>query len=310
MRLRSTLALAASLLFGQLAPAAGWDRIDWRTVPAARVKELLAGTPRKDQEHIPLSRRNDPGRRFPPGETSALLLAACYSPHPGVVQTLLEAGGRATDTGPGAPLLFAARFNPEPGIIRVLVAHGAAVGANLGFPILARPALTYAAQSNPSPAVIDALVAAGAAVNAKVSVLDNMGFTPLMYAAQSNPNPAVVRALVRAGAKPGITDAMDRTALVLAAQYNGNPGVLAALIAGGAEVNLVCRDYANIGWTPLMYAAASGEGPLPKVALLLAAGADARARSRDGGTALDRAAANPAVDRRSPVYRALARASR
>ena len=194
MRLRSALALAASLLLGFPVPAAGWGRIDWRTVPAARVKELL--------------------------------------------------------------------------------------------------------------------VAAGAAVNAKVSVLDNMGFTPLMYAAQSNPNPAVVRALVRAGAKPGITDAMDRTALVLAAKYNGNPGVLAALIAGGAEVNLVCRDYANIGWTPLMFAAASGERPLPKVALLLAAGADARARSRDGGTALDRAAANPAVDRRSPVYRALARASR
>jgi ankyrin repeat protein len=226
-----------------------------------------------------------------------------------VVRAVVEAAGDARAAGPDSPLLYAARFNPEPGVIRALVERGADVTADLGFPTLARPALTYAAQSNPNPAVLDELLADGAAVNAKVSVLDNMGFTPLLYAAQCNPNPQVVRELVRKGARIELADAMDRTPLVLAAQYGENPEVLRALLALGATVNLACRDYSNVGWTPLMYAAASPASPLPKIAALLAAGADAKVRSREGRTALDYADANPEVLRGDPAYLALAEAS-
>jgi ankyrin repeat protein len=309
MRFRSILLFSLASLLPAPARAAGWESVDWRKATAPRVKALLANTSRSAWEHVPVSRSNDPGRHFPPGDASALLLAATYSSRPEVVQDMLDAGGRADGTGPDAPLLYAARFNPEPRIIKVLVAGGARVKADLGYPILARPALTYAAQSNPSVAVIDELLEDGAAINAKVSVLDNMGFTSLMYAAQCNRNPEVVRELVRRGAGIELADAMSRTPLVFAAQYNENPKVLEALLAAGAKVNFSCRDYSKVGWTPLMFAAASSASPLPKVAALLAAGADAKARCQEGKTALDLANANARIKHGSPAYRALLKAS-
>jgi ankyrin repeat protein len=282
-----------------------WAEVDWRTVSAAQVKSLLAASGDGSWKDVGLSAANDPDRRFPPGGTSAFLLALCYSRKVEVIEALIAAGARADDTGGLSPLMYAAQYNPEPAVIEALAAAGAEVRADLGYAMLARPALTYAAQYNADPAVMAKLIAMGADVNAKVSVLDNMGFTPLMYAAQYNPNPEAVRELVKEGAKADLPDAMGRTALVFAAQYNPNARVLEALLAAGASVGVVGRDYYNVGFTPLMYAAVSEYDPLEKIEILLDAGADAKVRSGEGKTALDYASANDSIPKGSPAYRRL-----
>jgi ankyrin repeat protein len=136
-----------------------------------------------------------------------------------------------------------------------------------------------------------------------------MGYTSLMYAAQYNSNAAVVEELINKGAAVDLPDAMARTPLILAAAYNKNPQVVKALIDHGADVNVTSRDYYNVGWTPLMYAAASDHDPLAKVAFLLAAGANARVRSKEGKLALDYARGNNLVSQEDHVYRLLEEAS-
>jgi ankyrin repeat protein len=266
---------------------ATWAEVDWKTVSAAGVKILLAASEEGSWKSVALGAADDPDRHFSPGRTSAFLLALCYSRKVEVIETLIAAGARADDRGGLSPLMYAAQYNPEPAVLEALAAAGAEVRADIGYAMLARPALTYAAQYNANPAVIAKLLGMGAEVNAKVSVLDNMGFTPLMYAAQYNANPEVVEELVKDGAMVDLPDAMGRTALVFAAQYNPNPRVLEALLAAGASVGVVGRDYYNVGFTPLMYAAVSENDPSEKILILLDAGADARVRSGEGKTALD-----------------------
>ncbi|MDA8425800.1 MAG: ankyrin repeat domain-containing protein [Treponema sp.] len=274
------------------------------------MKSLLADDHNRGWQAVEPTSTDDPAHRIPPDKASALVFAACYSRDAGVIDALIAAGARADDSGGLSPLMYAAQYNPDPAILDALIAAGAGVRKDLGYSMLARPALTYAAQYNADPAVVADLIAKGAAVNAKVSVLDNMGFTPLMYAAQYNENPAVIRELVKDGAVVDLADAMGRTALVFAARYNPKVQVLKALLDAGASVNIVGRDYYNVGFTPLMYAAVSDQSPLDKLRMLLDAGADARVRSREGRTALDYAAANDSVAKGSQVYRRLEKATR
>jgi ankyrin repeat protein len=292
-----------------LAQSKVWAGVDWRTVYADHVKSLLAVGEKGSWENVELSSANDPDHHFAPDRANAFLLALCYSRDVEVVDTLIAAGARVDDSGGFSPLIYAAQYNSNPAILEALIATGADVRANVGYAMLARPALTYAAQYNDNPAVIAYLITRGASVNAKVSVLDNMGFTPLMYAAQYNRNPAVIDALIKDGAMVDLSDAMGRTALVFAVQYNPNAHVLEALLAAGASVNIIGRDYYNVGFTPLMYAAVSEYGPLEKIQILLDAGADARVKSKDGGTALDYAAANNLIPKENQVFQRLENAT-
>jgi len=280
-----------------------WQGVDWRTVSAERVRAIL-----ESGEGLWAARTEaaaDPDHHLPPDQASAFLLAVCYSSDVAVIEELLWAGAAADDSGPLSPLMYAAQYNSSPSIIDALIVAGAEVRADQGYRVLARPALTYAAQYNDNPAVIAELVALGGEVNKKVSVLDNMGLASLMYAAQHNGNPAVIQTLIKEGAEVNLADSMGRTALVFAAQYNAKSEVLGALIAAGAAVNIIGRDYYNVGFTPLMYAAISESGAAEKLGLLLDAEADARPRSREGKTAFDYAARNPAIPRGSPVLKRL-----
>jgi ankyrin repeat protein len=90
---------------------------------------------------------------------------------------------------------------------------------------------------------------------------------------------------------------------MLAAQGNPEPAVLQVLLDRGAYVN---RKNVT-GMTPLLFAAQSTTNPLV-VSVLLAAGADARALSGGGDTALGLASKNPRL-RGTEVLRTLARAS-
>ncbi len=286
---------------GAFAQPRTWQAVDWSAVTAAQVKSLLAADTTGAWKAVPPSPVSDPLHRLPPDPVSALLLAVCYSRDAELVSALIEAGADAKDTGGLSPLMYAAQYNPSTAVIETLVAAGAKVKADIGWTFLARPALTYAAQYNENPEMVAYLVKKGASLNAKVSVLDNMGFAPLMYAAQYNSNPAVIRQLVALGAQVNMTDAMGRNALVFAAQYNPRPQILEALLKAGSAVNIVGRDYYNVGFTPLMYAAVSEQNPLQKLGLLLDAGADPKLRSKEGKTASDYASANPLVPMDSPV---------
>src|SRR5262249_18506242 len=93
----------------------------------------------------------------------------------------------------------------------------------------------------------------------------------------------LVRHLLDAGADPDAADGMGFTPMLLGAD---GPGVVAPLLAAGADPNLIA-----LKWSPLISVIqkATGEDRLEGIRLLLAAGADVNARTREG-TALSVAA--------------------
>ncbi|MBL8064521.1 MAG: ankyrin repeat domain-containing protein [Chthonomonadaceae bacterium] len=94
----------------------------------------------------------------------------------------------------------------------------------------------------------------------------------------------VVRTLLRAGSDPEWRDKHGQAALHQAVDGDwGSPTSVGELLAHGVEVD--SRD--SLGQTPLMLAA--GRGGVECVRLLLAAGADPKARDRAWRTAIDRA---------------------
>jgi ankyrin repeat protein len=109
------------------------------------------------------------------------------------------------------------------------------------------------------------------------------GDTALGLAARNHHREAV-RLLLQAGANPKLKDAHGLTALMETADAN----IARALIRGGAEVNAVD----DRGITPMMHLIAAESSRSPSGARaetlqsLLTAGADVRARDREGRTAL------------------------
>ncbi|MEZ5364404.1 MAG: ankyrin repeat domain-containing protein [Bryobacterales bacterium] len=125
---------------------------------------------------------------------------------------------------------------------------------------------------------------------------DKGGMTPLQHAA-ANQDRAMMRMLLAKGArvndantfggqvKHGEIALKGLTPLMLAAPH-GSPSALRVLLDAGAEIN--GRD--SRGMTPLMLAAASSRQDRRTIKLLLERGADPKAVSMAGETALDWAA--------------------
>jgi hypothetical protein len=276
--------------------------VDWAKVTSEDVGRLTMNDSYAKWQRVQRTDINDPARRFPPGEpVVTFLLAVTYATAPDVIQAFIEGGAPCDGTGPDSPLMYAAQFNQKPQIIGTLIDCGAPVTADLGFSTQARPALTYAAQRNPAAEVVAELIKRGAKVNAKVNILDNTGFAPLLYAAQSNKNPKVIAELIVNGADIELADAMGQTALVLAVKYNENPQVLRVLIDAGARVDFTSDDYVNQNMTPLMYAAMSSSYPVEKMHILLEAGANPGATSKEGKTAFDYARDNSRISPDEPI---------
>ena len=148
-----------------------------------------------------------------------------------------------------------------------------------GFSKGATP-LMQAARHGRSAGVVGLLLAAGAEVNAQ----DHRGYTPLLHAAR----PEVFDLLVAAGADIRARSNDGWTALHRAALYRPAASSstlpaaqVQALLAAGLDPNA----QTDSGMTPLLYAFSA-----EAFEALVAGGADIRARSITGFTALDRAA--------------------
>jgi ankyrin repeat protein len=126
---------------------------------------------------------------------------------------------------------------------------------------------------------VTALLAQGADANVK----SNVGVSVLLVAIRRESAP-IVEALLKRGADPNVRDVdTDLTALLHAI---GQIEIAKLLLAAGADVNASSRKQYDLfrGMTPLMFAASEGSEDL--VQLFLDNGADFRAQTPDGDTAL------------------------
>ena len=137
-------------------------------------------------------------------------------------------------------------------------------------------------------AYVRGLISEGADVNVKYK--DNVGMTPLLLAA-ANASTPIVTLLIEAGANVNAKNDWGQTPLV-AAVKNSDTEIVTLLIEKGADVNAKSTD--PVGWTALMWAAASSS-PTPEiVTLLIEAGADVNAKDENGRTPLS-LATNPEI---------------
>ena len=210
------------------------------------------------------------------------------------VQLLIRHGADVnvvTEHGRTALWLAALSDGSAP-IVRALLAAGADIHAVDSTKMTVLHAATMGHDAETARILVDA----GLDVNAA----DSAAFTPLINAAQRG-NLDTVRLLIAKGADPNAVTALGDvathassrvkngalglghfTALLLAAPTAPTP-VVTALIKAGADVN--ATDVR--GMTPLMLAVATDHPKLDAIRELLAAGANANAKSLAGETALD-----------------------
>lgn len=213
--------------------------------------------------------------REPRHGNTPLIIAAGVPRNLDAVTELLASGAsvNAAAKDGRTPLLAAARRGLTP-VIDLLLSEKPDVEARAADGNTALILITYTGRMR----ALRALLRAGA--NPNIRAVD--GVSALTRAALSG-DQAAVAALLAAKADPNGLGRDDRPALHQAAK-GGHVEILRTLLDAGADVNLTDEP---TGQTALMLAANSGS--LAAVELLLARGARADLRAKDGWTALEAA---------------------
>jgi ankyrin repeat protein len=211
--------------------------------------------------------------------TTALMLAARDIAK---VKLLTERGAdvnaRAA-TGVTA-LMVAARHRGNVEVVRLLLKKGARPNADKGVEVRNDASALFFAVMAGDVQTAGALLDAGARLGDRMKILGRFVQSPLLYATFGDT--AMVESLIGKGANPNEVDD-DKISVLGWATIANHAGMVQSLLARGAQVNHVD----NFGMTPLQYAASIDFGDTAVLEKLIAAGADVRAKNKEGLTSLD-----------------------
>jgi ankyrin repeat protein len=213
--------------------------------------------------------------------TTALMMAA---PDVAKMRALMDRGAQVNaraQTGYTA-LMVAAQYLDADRAIRLLLSRGAEVKAPEGAkkPLFGAYPLFLAAYAGNSKS-LPALAKAGDNLNDIMVLIGTSSVSPLVAVARYG-NDRVGRELLRLGADVDGPDGSGISPLGRAALGNQ---IETARMLIAHKANLEHVD--NLGMTPLHYAASIDFGDAEMVRLLLKAGADVKAKSKQGRTALE-----------------------
>jgi cytohesin len=224
------------------------------------------------EQGVDLNTPNDRGSKPTPLQPTPLMAAVEEGALP-IVRLLVEAGADLHHRrGDGQTALSLAE---QPGRKRIREILRQARDRQGGW----THSLHEAAQEGDVP-TIRRLLGEGATVDRR----DNLGRTPLMLAAHAGAQEAF-ETLRAAGADPWLEPHPGGTTLLHWAAWGGHADIVRAVLQAGADVNAAVHNELGDGYTPLMTATAFGRCAAAR--LLLEAGADPRAATRSGETALE-----------------------
>jgi ankyrin repeat protein len=208
---------------------------------------------------------------------------AAYGNTATIVSALLHAGSDVkAESEPGLTSLWLAAENPHPGVVSALVKAGADV--HYRFTRVAQTPLLAAVHAG-NPVALSELLANGADADLK----GPDGMQALVRAVTIRPKLEIISALIKAGVDVnGKETQTGASALILAASAGvDDTQVYSLLLESGARVN----DSDQYGKTALIGAAGACRNP-KVLTVLLAAGADPKAKDMLGNTAASNARRN------------------
>jgi len=223
----------------------------------------------------------DPNSATRTGGTTALMLAA---PDVEKMRLLISRGAKvdARSKSKFTALLVAAQYPGATPAMTLLLDHGAKPPRPEGDDAPQfKMTTTFLASFSGNVEILRRLHEAGDPVNSKVTMLGTFQATALENLVYTNRIDAF-RTLLDLGAPVDEPGDDDITLIAWAAITNRTENAR-LLIQRGANVNHVDKK----GMTPLLYAASIDFGDSTMIDLLLKAGADPKARTKEGLTALD-----------------------
>jgi ankyrin repeat protein len=253
--------------FAALAPV---EKADWMQVAlngsAADLKKLLDAGMKPDARTT--------------GGTTALMMAARDLEK---VKLLIERGAdvNARAATGFTALMVASRYTGNAEVVRLLLKKGAKPNADQGVEVRNDASALFFAVTSGDVQIVKALLDAGARLNDPMKLLGRIPATSMFYAVVGGDS-AMVEYLIQRGANPNEVDS-DGISTLDWATINNHAKVVQTLVARGAEVNQVD----HFGMTPLLYAASIDFGNTTVMERLLAAGADAKVKNKQGQMALD-----------------------
>jgi ankyrin repeat protein len=212
--------------------------------------------------------------------TTALMLAARDLEK---VKLLIERGAdvNARAATGITPLMVAAQYMGNVEVVRLLLKKGAMPNADKGIEVRYNASALFYAVMAGDMQMVRTLVDAGANISDRMKLLGRFTNSLMIYAAGAG-DTAIVEYLISKGANPNEMDD-DKLSILAWATISNRPDTVQALIARGAQVNTVD----NYGMTPLLYAASIDFGDTEIMEKLIVAGADLKAKNKQGMTAVD-----------------------